>query len=93
MKHYDARGREGNETNAPINWLHLAATPTFVLMALRPGTAGAGSMDMLCPVAHGMFPLGGMTAMYLLMAIFHASPWLKLGARWWHRVDWSRSRH
>jgi hypothetical protein len=52
--------------------LCLAATPTFLIMALA---AGMGP-DMICS-AMGT-PMSGMTAMYLLMGLFHAGPWLKL---------------
>jgi len=88
MNDNDGRTQESRRAAviAPASWLHLAATPTFALMALLTGTAGAGPMDMLCPAAHAMSPLGGMTAMYLLMAAFHSTPWLKLCSRWWHRV-------
>ena len=59
------------------NWLRLAATPTFAIMALMTGVLGGGSMDMLCSAGHGS-PLSGMVAMYLLMSAFHSVPWLKL---------------
>lgn len=58
--------------------LHLAAAPTFVAMALLTGVIGGGTMDVLCPAAHGMSPLTGMTLMYLLMGAFHSTPWLKV---------------
>jgi hypothetical protein len=61
-----------------VEWLHLAATPTFAAMALLTGVAGNGPANMLCSAAHGMSPLSGMAMMYLLMAAFHAVPWLKL---------------
>jgi hypothetical protein len=57
-------------------WLHLAATPTFAVMALVTGVSG-GEADVLCSAA-GMSPLGGMVPMYLLMSVFHAAPWLRL---------------
>ena len=56
------------------DWLHLAATPAFALMALLTGSSGA---DMLCGAAS---PLGGMMPMYLLMSAFHLPPWLRLMA-------------
>jgi hypothetical protein len=58
--------------------LHLAATPTFAVMALLTGVVSGGSADMLCPAGHGMSPLGGMAVMYLLMSAFHSASWLKL---------------
>lgn len=60
------------------DWLHLAAAPTFAIMALLAGILGAGSHDVLCATMHHASPLGGMTAMYLLMSAFHAAPWLRL---------------
>ena len=56
-------------------WLGLAAAPTFAIMALLTGTGSAGPADILCGAAS---PLGGMTAMYLLMSAFHSAPWLRL---------------
>jgi hypothetical protein len=52
-------------------WLALAASPTFALMA-------SGS---------SILPIDGMTAMYLLMCLFHLSPWLKLASG----RNWARS--
>ena len=43
---------------------------SFAVMALLAGVFGGGHM-------HGS-PLGGMGAMYLLMGVFHAGPWLGL---------------
>jgi hypothetical protein len=55
------------------DWLSLAATPTFAIMALLTGVLG-GPPDMLCSAS----PLSGMVPMYLLMSAFHSAPWLKL---------------
>ena len=57
------------------NWLHLAAAPTFAIMALLTAVLGGGSP--LCSVASAS-PLTGMVPMYLLMSAFHLPPWLKL---------------
>lgn len=78
-----ASGTIGSESRyAPAlglaDWLHLAATPTFALMALLTGMFG-GQPDMLC--ATNTSPLSGMVLMYLLMSAFHLAPWLKLIAK------------
>ena len=63
-------------------WLSLAATPTFAIMAvLTAMIGGGGPADMLCAAGHGSV-LGGMVPMYLLMAAFHASAWLRLVSGW-----------
>ena len=71
----------GNSRGSPVRvaaaWLSLAAAPTFALMALLTAL-GAGEPDMFCTAWHHSAPLSGMTAMYLLMSVFHAAPWLKL---------------
>ena len=59
-----------------VDWLGLAASPRFALMALLTGVFG-GPMDMLCSAAHGASPLNGMVFMYGLMSVFHLAPWLK----------------
>lgn len=56
--------------------LVYAAAPVFALMALA-STQASPSM-LLCQAAPGFLPLDGMTAMYLLMSLFHLRPWLKL---------------
>jgi hypothetical protein len=61
-----------------IDWLSLAATPTFAAMALLTGFAGDGPLDQLCSAGHGGSALGGMAAMYALMSAFHTPPWLRL---------------
>jgi hypothetical protein len=58
--------------------LALAASPTFALMAWI-AAAGAPSVA-LCSMGSSILPINGMTAMYLLMSVFHLSPWLKLAA-------------
>jgi len=57
-------------------WLCLAATPTFAIMALLTGL-GESPMDWLCSSGHWA-PLNGMVTMYLLMSAFHSRPWLNL---------------
>ena len=57
-------------------WLRLAATPTFAIMALLTALVGS-QMDWLCSSGQGA-PLNGMVTMYMLMSAFHSPPWLKL---------------
>lgn len=59
--------------------LHLAATPIFALMALL--TAISGSGPMTCMGMTESSPLGSMGFMYLLMAVFHVAPWVRLASR------------
>jgi hypothetical protein len=63
-----ARGASGG--------LSLVASPTFALMAwiavIDPHRI------TMCSPASGMPPIDGMAWMYLLMSVFHLSPWLKL---------------
>jgi hypothetical protein len=57
-------------------WLGLAAAPTFALMAW---ISAVGSADMaMCSAASAFVPINDMALMYLLMSLFHVSPWLKL---------------
>ena len=65
-----SRGRDAG------GWLGLAASPSFALMAWI-AASDAPQMTMCLP-ASGMLPIGGMASMYLLMSLFHLSPWLKL---------------
>jgi hypothetical protein len=77
---YPSKMMSSDETHATlrlVNWLSLAAAPTFAIMALLTGVLGGGPADALCSIA-GMSPLGGMMPMYLLMSAFHLAPWLKL---------------
>jgi hypothetical protein len=58
------------------HWLSLAATPTFAIMALMTAVLG-GASGVLC-TAQDASSLTGMVPMYLLMSVFHVTPWLKL---------------
>ena len=64
------------------DFLCLAATPFFAIMALLTGVFGAGPMDALCAGAHDASPLNGMALMYALMSAFHLAPWLRLASGW-----------
>ncbi len=57
-------------------WIGLAAAPTFALMAWIAATDT--SRIAICVSASGMPPIDGMAWMYLLMSLFHVSPWLRL---------------
>jgi hypothetical protein len=49
-------------------------------MALLTGILG-GPAHIICSPAQGASPLSGMVLMYLLMSVFHSTPWLKLMSR------------
>ena len=59
------------------DWLCLAASPTFLAMAAV--SAGDAARMPLCIT--GPLPIDGMALMYLLMGLFHLSPWLHLARR------------
>ncbi len=67
----------GSAAGVAADWLCLAATPTFAIMALLTALGG-GEPDILCAAMPHASPLRGMILMYLLMSAFHAAPWLKL---------------
>jgi hypothetical protein len=67
---WQARGAAG--------WLALAASPTFALMAWI--AANDAPPMAFCAPGSSILPIDGMTAMYLLMSLFHLSPWLKLAS-------------
>lgn len=71
-------GREsGNVVAGAVDFLSLAAAPTFAIMALLTGGLDA-TPDILCSATQHASPLNGMVVMYLLMSAFHSAPWLKL---------------
>jgi hypothetical protein len=73
-----SHGEEGRAAAPGIaDWLHLAAAPTFAVMALMTAVPGEGRMDVVCSAGHGS-PLSGMVPMYLLMSAFHSAPWIRL---------------
>jgi hypothetical protein len=65
-------------------WLVLAASPSFAFMAWISKNAGPMA---LCSSSSGMLPIDSMSVMYLLMAFFHLSPWLKLVGRAMNKGD------
>lgn len=60
------------------DWLALMASPTFATMAW------VAYRDMspfpFCSSGPHILPVDGMTLMYLLMGVFHLSPWTRLAA-------------
>lgn len=81
----DQGGARTWQARGAAGWLALAASPTFALMAW---VAATDTPPMpLCSMGPSLLPIDGMTAMYLLMSLFHLSPWLKLAsARPWART-------
>lgn len=69
----------GSAPATAAGWLALAASPIFALMAWV--AAGNAPRNTLCSAGPGLLPVDGMTTMYLLMSVFHLSPWLKLASR------------
>lgn len=61
--------------------LHLAATPTFTLMALLTALYGGGTSSMMCMGMAGSSLPDSMGFMYLLMGVFQAAPWVRLASR------------
>jgi len=61
------------------HWLRLAAAPVFAAMALISATNAPPLA--LCAAGATLLPVDGMTAMYLLMSLFHLPPWLTLAGR------------
>jgi hypothetical protein len=74
-------GTAGSGHAAAPGWLCLAAAPTFAVMALLTSLQSSGQPDIVCSAMHDGSLLGGMVPMYVLMAAFHLSPWLKLISR------------
>ncbi len=61
-----------------LDWLHLAAAPTFAVMAVLTAVLGGGTVGMVCSGMLDASPLTGMVPMYVLMSVFHSAPWLRL---------------
>lgn len=60
--------------------LAFVASPIFALMALMAWIAANDSSPALCSTGPSIMPVDGMTAMYLLMSLFHLPPWLELAS-------------
>ena len=66
------------QARGAARWLAFAASPTFALMAWI--MASDAPSIALCSSASSILPIDGMTAMYLLMGLFHLAPWLELAS-------------
>ena len=81
MDHARARGvLSGGAVPGLAGFLGFAGTPAFAAMALWTYLSG-GRPDVLCGALDGGSPFTGMGAMYVLMSVFHAGPWLMFLAR------------
>ena len=78
--------RVGARSVRVADWLCLAATPTFALMAMLTGVLGGDPLDMLCTASRDTHAFDGMVSMYVLMSLFHSAPWLRLAARYRSRT-------
>lgn len=71
--------RERSAVRYLTEGLRLAAAPTFLVLALLNGLPdGDAASEVLCITGDHTAPFSDMVAMYLLMSVFHAPPWLKL---------------
>jgi len=59
-------------------WLRFAAAPTFALMAWISAVSSHGMTMTMFSAASTLVPIDDMVLMYLLMSLFHLSPWLQL---------------
>lgn len=84
---FAATGKAGSSSRPAVDLpgrLGFAAAPVFGLMA---ALSAFGPPDMtICSSTPAGLPIGDMTLMYLLMAIFHLPPWLNLTSARWRRT-------
>ncbi len=72
-----------------IALLAYAAAPVFGVMA---GLSALNASGMAICSGAAMLPIHDMALMYLLMALFHLSPWLKLLFAQRHDTDLSQTQ-
>lgn len=58
-------------------WLPLAATPTFALMAVLTAILGNDVQSVICLGNSAGSLTHNMGIMYLLMSVFHVTPWIR----------------
>jgi hypothetical protein len=78
LKATQTDGSRASLVRGAAGWLGLTASPTFALMAWI--SVNGASQTTICSSASGGLPINGMACMYLLMSVFHLSPWLKLAS-------------
>src|SRR5260370_620195 len=61
-----------------VDWLSLAAAPTFAIMALLTSVLGGGARNLFCAAGHNAPPWRGIPPLYVLMSAFLWAPGLKL---------------
>ncbi len=69
------RSADSRQTRDAASWIGFAASPTFALMAWISANDMQG---MICASDPDILPIGGMAFMYLLMSVFHLSPWVRI---------------
>lgn len=78
-------GDGGDGGHTAILWtarfLPFATAPVFALMALTTALFNTGQANAICLAPGSSTPINDMVVMYMLMAGFHLSPWLRLVAR------------
>lgn len=88
MRTFATTGEMGSQPGPivdPARLLGLAATPILAVMAGISATSPSGMT--ICSAISAMAPIDDMALMYLLMSLFHLSPWLKLLSAIWQRRD------
>ena len=72
LKHAFGNDR-GSTIRVAADWLCLAATPTFAIMALLTALSG-GEPAILCTATRHASPLSGVILTSLLVSAFHSAP-------------------
>lgn len=74
-------GRARTGLRHAADWLCLAATPIFAVMAVVTTVQEQGAAAALCSAAPMGSLMSGMALMYALMSVFHMPAWLRLKSR------------